>query len=150
MAPTCPWLPGTSEEPGGAGLDAHWAPLVMRVAHEAALALHRSWVEEAGALHGGAEWALAWPGRPREMTASQLLPLAAIPPAPAELSSRRRLCRSQWYRQRGGACWNHPWIPQHPPSPVAPAGTRGCHGQAERARGDLRSPSVTKDEDELS
>lgn len=150
MAPTCPWLPASAEEPGGAGLDARRAPLAMRVAHEAALALHRGRVEEAGALHGGAERAPAWPGRPRETRASQPLPPAAIPPAPAELGSRRRLCRSQWYRQRGGACRNHPWIPQHPPSPVAPAGTRGCCGQAERAWGDPRSPNITKDGDELS
>lgn len=56
-APTCPLLPGTAPGPGGAGLDARGAPLAVRVAHRAALALHRCRAEDATALHGAAEGA---------------------------------------------------------------------------------------------
>lgn len=44
-------------------------------------------------------------------------PPAPIPAAPAELSSRRRRCRSQWYRQRGGACRDRPSDPTAPSQP---------------------------------
>lgn len=133
IAPTCPRLPGAAEGPGGAGLDAQWAPLAVRVAHEADLSLHHGRVEEAGALHGRAERAPAWARRPRETMA---------------LSRRLPSLRLQWSSALAGGCAGANGtgreegpagiarrIPQHPPSPIPPAGTRGCRSQAKQAKG---------------
>lgn len=112
----------------------------MHVAHEAALALHHNRVEEAGTLHGGAERAPAWPGRPWETTAlSRRLPSLRLRQSSALAGG---CAGANGTGREEGPAGIVRWIPRHPPSSIPPAGTRGCHGQAQRAKGDPRFPNV--------
>lgn len=114
----------------------------MHVAHEAALALHHNRVEEAGTLHGGAERAPAWPGRPWETTAlSRRLPSLRLRQSSALAGG---CAGANGTGREEGPAGIVRWIPRHPPSSIPPAGTRGCHGQAQRAKGDPRFPNVPK------